>query len=166
MAHRKSQSSCPRKHAPGTLWPGPAGWQPGRREPETSSAPSSLRAGKAHLSPETNQASVPRPSEGNPGLPGARSPSPTRAAVPIIPPPPPPAQAQWEPGLPAPPRRRRHGGAEEACGGLAPQRALRSRRRGLPATAPALSAPPPPVGPSAALLTRSSDPPPGSSRSP
>lgn len=125
---RKSLSPVPRNTRREAS--GRSGWKTGRREPEPCSAPQSPRAGEARLSSETNQASDPWSSDGNPGLPGDRSPSLTRASVPIIPPPPPPAQAQWEPGLPAPPRQRRHGGEEEAGGGLAAS----ERRARVPAT--------------------------------
>lgn len=163
VAHEKARAPVLRNNTPDSLWPARRGNR--RREPEPSSAPGSPRAGKrkARLSSETNQASDPWGSDGNPGLPRAQSRSLTRASVPIIPPPPPPAQAQWEPGLPAPPRRRRHGGAEEAGSGLAPS----ERRARVPAASQPLPRPcQSPGRPLRRLLTRSSDPPPGSSRSP
>lgn len=126
---------------------GASGWGPGKREPKTSSAPSSPRAGTVRLSPETKQASVPQPRQAsrcpepqsNPGRrPHYPATTPARAGA---------VGAGPTRAPEAPPPWRSRGGRRRLSG----QRAPRSRPRGLPATAAALSvprpAPPPPSSP-------------------
>lgn len=151
MVHRKSQGSCARKHAPGILWPGPSGWRPGRREPETSSAPSSPRVGKARLSPETNQASVRGPARETQASPASGAPAQPEPPSPLSRHHPRPRRRSGSRAYrapEAPPPWRSRGGWRR----LSAQRAPRSRRRGLPATAVALSAPRPDPPPSSPVL--------------